>query len=470
MSRRLSQHVAASALWLLFAAATAAAAPEGVQLPEYREFRLDNGALLVLMERRDVPLVSFNASMHGGVIAEPDMLNGVAALTAELLEKGSGMRNAREFAETVAAVGGVIEVSSGLESIVVSGEFMSRDAELMTDLLADMLRAPALENAEFEKVKLRAIQSVSAARDSDPRGLISTYANAFVFGDHHYGRSYNGSESSLERIGHEDVLQFYADNFGADRLQLTIVGDFDSAAMKAKLERRLGDWQPAKSAAPRVAAPAAARGGRIYLVDKPDATQTYFWIGNIGVSHGDPDTAAIDLVNTLFGGRFTSMLNTALRVESGLTYGARSTLARHTQPGTVAMISYTANETTIEAIDMALSLLDKLRAEGIDETDLQSGKSYRKGLFPLGFETNSQLAAALGRLKFYAQPDTTVNDYTRQIDAVSDESARAVIARVYPAPEDLVFVVIGKAADIREDLAKYGAITETPISAPRFTP
>src|SRR5210317_1969083 len=232
MSRRLSQYVAASALWLVLAAATAAAAPEGVQLPEYREFRLDNGALLVLMERRDVPLVSFNASMHGGVIAEPDMLNGVAALTAELLEKGSGMRNAREFAETVAAVGGVIEVSSGLESIVVSGEFMSRDTELMTDLLADMLRAPALENAEFEKVKLRAIQSVSAARDSDPRGLISTYANAFVFGDHHYGRSYNGSESSLERIGHEDVLQFYADNFGADRLQLTIVGDFDSAAMK----------------------------------------------------------------------------------------------------------------------------------------------------------------------------------------------------------------------------------------------
>jgi zinc protease len=340
----------------------------------------------------------------------------------------------------------------------------------MTDLLADMLRAPALENAEFEKVKLRAIQSVSAARDSDPRGLISTYANAFVFGDHHYGRSHNGSESSLERIGHEDVLQFYADNFGADRLQLTVVGDFDSAALKTSLERRLGDWQPANSAAPRVTAPAAARGGRVYLVDKPDATQSYFWIGNIGVSRSDPDTAAIDLVNTLFGGRFTSMLNTALRVESGLTYGARSTLARHTQPGTVAMVSYTANETTIEAIDMALSLLEKLRAEGIDETALRSGKSYRKGLFPLEFETNSQLAAALGRLKFYSQPDTVVNDYTRQIDAVSDESAGAAIARVYPAREDLVFVVIGHGEDIREDLEKYGAITETPISAPRFTP
>lgn len=123
--------------------------------------------------------------------------------------------------------------------------------------------------------------------------------------------------------------------------------------------------------------------------------------------------------------------------------GTGSPADRHTQPGTVAMVSYTANETTIEAIDMALSLPDKLRAEGIDATELQSGKSYREGLFPLGFETNSQLAAALGRLKYYAQPDTTVNDYTRQIDAVSDDFARTVIARVYPAPEDLVFVVIG---------------------------
>jgi predicted Zn-dependent peptidase len=470
MINRLPQRVAATALWLCCAAASAAAAPAGVRLPAYKEFQLDNGALLILMERRDVPLVSFSASLRGGVTAEPAELNGVAALTAELLEKGSGKRNAREFADTVAAVGGVIGVSAGLESIVVSGDFMSRDADLMTDLLVDMLRAPSLDEAEFDKVKLRAIQSVTAAKDSDPRGLISTYANAFVYGDHHYGRSRNGSESSLERIGHEDVLQFYADNFAADRLQLTVVGDFDSAAMKASLERRLGDWKPAKTAAPQVAAPVAARGGRVYLVDKPDATQTYFWIGNTGVSRTDPDTAAIDLVNTLFGGRFTSMLNNALRVESGLTYGASSALARYTQPGTVAMVSYTANDTTVEAIDMALSLLEKLKTDGLDESALQSGKSYRKGLFPLGFETNTQLAAALGQLKFYAEPDSAINDYTQQIDAVSDETARAVIARVYPAAKDLVFVIIGRGAEIREDLEKYGAITETAISAPQFRP
>ncbi len=468
MKSVLSWCAGALGLCLSAAPVVAATQPAGVTLPAYREVRLANEALLVLMERRDVPLVAFNASLRGGVTAEPAGLNGVAAVTAELLEKGAGGRDARQFAETVAAVGGVMTVAADIEKTEVSGEFMSRDIDLMIELLSDMLRAPRLDKAEFEKVRTRAIQSVTAAKDSDPRQLISTYASAFVYRDHPYGRAVTGSESTLERLTHDDVLAYYADNFGGDRLQLTMVGDFDADAIANRLEKRFGDWEPAKAPAPTIPKPSAARGERVYLIDKPDATQSYFWIGNIGVSRSDPDKAAIDLVNTLFGGRFTSMLNTALRVESGLTYGARSTITRHAEPGTVAIVYYTANESTTEAIDMALALLDRLERDGFDATTLASGKTYRQGLFPLGFETNSQLAAQVGQLKFYREPDAEVNDYATRIGAVSEKDARDVIGRVYPRRKDLVFVVIGSGDAIREDIERYGKVTEIPISAPRF--
>ena len=137
---------------------------------------------------------------------------------------------------------------------------------------------------------------------------------------------------------------------------------------------------------------APVKGKRLLLIDKPDATQTYFAFGNIGTTVNDPDRVAIRVVNTVFGGRFTSLLNEALRVESGLTYGAQSSFDLRKAPGTFGIYSFTRNETTVQAIDLALQLLQKLHKEGLTPEQLASAKSYIKGQFPPSIETSSQLA------------------------------------------------------------------------------
>ena len=121
-------------------------------------------------------------------------------------------------------------------------------------------------------------------------------------------------------------------------------------------------------------------GRQLLLVDKPDATQTYFYLGNIGVARDFPDRPALDLVNTVFGGRFTSMLNTRLRVESGLTYGAVSRLERNTASGSLAILSFTRTDATVEAIDMALDVLDALHADALTDAQLASAKAYVSAL------------------------------------------------------------------------------------------
>ena len=128
------------------------------------------------------------------------------------------------------------------------------------------------------------------------------------------------------------------------------------------------------------------------LVDKPDASQTYFAIGNTGVAANDPDRVAIRVVNTIFGGRFTSELNEALRVESGYTYGAQSFFDQRKVPGPFVIFSFTKNETTTPAIDLALQVLAKLHKDGVTEEQLKSAKSYIKGQFPPNIETSRQLA------------------------------------------------------------------------------
>jgi predicted Zn-dependent peptidase len=443
---------------------------QGMTLPETQRIELDNGAVFVLHEKHDVPIIGLEAIVRGGAVTDPDGRAGMASLLAGLLEKGAGERDAAAFAETIDSVGGSLSAGADLESISISGEFLARDADLMIDLLVDMLRSPTLAAGEMTKLRDRRINLIRAAKDSDPRRLTPAYGSAFLFGEHPYGTAINGDETSLAKITHRGLRGYYADYFGSDRLIIAVAGDFDAVAMSEKLTAAFSDWQPATAPLPEIEAPLANDGRRILLVDKPGATQTYFWIGNVGVAVSYPQRAELDIANTLFGGRFTSLLMDEMRTKAGLTYGARSSLLRPSQPGYVAMVSYTAAETTVAAIDLALELLMRMQEQGFDDEMISSGKNYILGQFPPDLETASQLAGQFAELEALGLDDSFINDYGEAIATADGEAIRSVIGDVYPSPDNLVFVILGDAQLIREDIARYGPITELSITEPRFQP
>ncbi len=451
---------------LLLTSATAVAA--GVTLPEFKRVELENGTVLLLIEKHDVPLIGVQALLRGGAVADPDERNGTASLLASLMQKGAGERDAMQFVETVASVGGELSARAGLEAITVSAEFMARDADLMIELLADMLIRPTLDEQEFEKLRERSINSILAAKDGNPNVLLPAYGSAFLFSGHPYGNPVGGSESTLAAIDHADLLAWYDEHLGGNRLVIAVSGDFVAASMQQKLGEAFGDWRAATGALPEIPVAEAETGTRVLLIDKPGATQSYFMMGNIGVAVDFARRADLDLVNTVFGGRFTSMLNTALRVESGLTYGARSSLLRPSTPGYVAISSFTATETTIEAIDMALGVLSQLRDGAIDSQAIDSGRNYILGQVPTGYETASQLAGTFAMLEGYGLPVAHIDDYGDALAGVNVESITPVIDEVYPDARNLVYVILGDAERIRDQVSKYGPVTELAISEPRF--
>lgn len=454
----------AAALFMLACAANAA----GVSLPPHERVELANGTVLLLSEKHDVPLVGLEAIVRGGAVSDPEGLEGVASLLSELMQHGAGKRDAAAFAEAIAAVGGELTASAGLEGIYVSADFMSRDAELMIELVTDLLTRPTLAQDEFSKLRDRSINLIKAAKGSDPGQLLPAYGNGFLFGKHPYGNPVGGSESTLANITHEKLQQFYEEQVGGDRLIISVVGNFNTAAMKARLTKAFGGWRPAAMPLPELTAAARQTGRRVLLIDKPGATQSYFWIGNIGVAANYPMRADLNLANTVFGGRFTSMLNTEMRVKAGLTYGARSILQRASQPGAVVISSSTETGTTVEAIDMALEVLARLRDSGIKQDTVDSARNYIMGQFPPRLETAPQLAAQFAMLEQYGLDVAYINDYGAALSAATRDTIAAAIADVYPSPEDLSFIVIGDASLIREDISQYGPISEMSITAPRF--
>jgi len=403
-------------------------------------------------------------------VGDPPDKAGVASLTAGLFERGAGPRNALEFAETVEGAGGTFFAAAGHEAISIGGQFLSRDQNLLLELLADALIAPRFEVAEFESLRARQIEQIKALKDSDPSELLPSYGRAALFGDHLYGRSVLGSEDSLARITHEDIVRYAGREIGANRLTLIFVGDLDAASLAKEARRLFGSWRRAPAPAVSVADPPRLPGRRVLLVDAPESAQTYFWIGSFGVDKQFPQRAALDIANTLFGGRFTSMLNVELRMKSGLSYGSTSGFTRGTKAGEFSIRSYAQADKTPEAVDLALATLAKLKREGVTQELLESSQTYLLGQFPLGLETSADWAAALSEIELYHLGISYIEGYGPALRQVRVSDAARVIRQTFPDPDGTVLVLIGDAQKLRTVAPRYGNVTAMKLTDPVFFP
>jgi len=452
------------------AALAAETPPAGVRIPAHERFVLPNGLTIILVPKKDVPLIAFSGFVRGGALADPADKPGVASLVAGLLDRGAGKRSAFEFADAVEGVGGSFNAGAGAESISVNGQFLARDRALLIELLSDALIRPRFDADEVTKYRDREIEFIKSAKDSDPAQLLPEYGRAILFGAHPYGRPQGGSERSLAAISQADVVSYHASRFGADKATLVFAGDLDAKWMKQALTKAFGGWAKSKATLPALEPAPRVTGRRVLLVDAPDSVQTYFWLGNVGVDRRYSGRPALDLVNTVYGGRFTSILNTELRIKSGLSYGANSAFVRGTVAGQFEIDSFTQTENTGKALDLTLETLDRLKHDALEPAMLESARAYVQGQYPLRLETAAHWAAALADLEFYGLGKDYIEGYGPALARVDLAETSAVTADAFPRPTDLLIVLIGDASKIREMAAKYGTVTEMKLSQPDFVP
>ncbi len=442
---------------------------QSLRIPPHEKFVLKNGLTVLLMEKRGVPLINVFALVKTGAAADPAGQEGLASVTAGLLRKGTKTRTAQQFSADFDYIGGSFGADAGADFTTVSAEFLTKDLARGLELFSDAVLHPTFPQDETDKILAQSLDGVKSAKD-EPQAVLGLYFEGYLYGAHPYGRPSDGDELSLKSIKRDAIAKFYEANYAPGNTILGIAGEFDAAEMRKKLEAAFGAWPARVVANAPIATIPPAKGKKLLLIDKPDATQTYFAIGNVGTTVNDPDRVAIRVVNTIFGGRFTSELNEALRVESGYSYGARSFFDSRKAPGPFEIASFTKNETTTPAIDLALQILEKLHKNGVTEEQLKSAKSYIKGQFPPTMETSGQLVRRIVVNEFYGLGDDEVNQLEARIDAVTLAMAKQTIEKHFPL-DNLVFVLIGKASAIGPAVKKYAdKMDQRPISDPGFWP
>lgn len=435
---------------------------QGYTLPKYEKFILPNGLTIYLAEQKDVPVISLSAIFPAGAIYDGDKA-GLASLTATALKHGTKSFTKTKLDETLDFNAAYINTFASKESAGLSSKFASKDLAKILGMVKEVLLDPVFDAIEFDKEKKKLLQQLDQQKES-PRSIMPAYFDKFMYGNHVYGNIIQGTKSTVSKLTVLDVKNFYKENYLPEGSAIALVGDFNIAEMKILLSSLFAGWK--KGIKPQInlaAKPIAAQTtNRVLLVNKDDAKETTFYIGAPGISRNNPDYVAIDVVNTLFGGRFTSMLNDELRVNSGLTYGASSRFSALKNAGTFVISTFTAQKTTEAAIDKALEVVDHLHKKGFDEAALTSAKNYVKGQFPPRYETASQLSNLLTQMFWYGFDESFINTFEKNVDGLTLEKAKQIVATYFPK-DKLQFVMVGKASEIKKIVTKYGTLSEAQI-------
>lgn len=426
------------------------AAPKALVLPFMSERVLANGLRLVVVEQHELPIVDVALVVRTGSESDPAGKQGLATLTASLLDQGAGRRDALAIADQVGFLAVRLGTSSTFDRTTVSLHSTRAALDSALAIMADVALRPTFAQGDFDRLRSTRITALLQEADRGPTLADRAFAS-IVFGETHpYGNSISGTTESVEAVTRDDVQNFWKTWYRPDNATLVMVGDLTLAQAEAHATKAFGTW--ARSDLPSVAIPAppAPRGTTIYIVDKPKAQQSSFRIGSVGVARSTKDYYPLMVMNTTLGGSFTSRLNQNLRERKGYTYGARSSFTMRREAGPFTASAEIATANTDSALFEFMKELESIRRD-VPADELAKTKRYLQLGYAEGFESTSDIAAQLSALVPYGLPLSTLGAFHRGIGAVTAADVRRV-ANTYLDPSKLAIVVAGDRAAIEPAL------------------
>ena len=429
--------------------------PPKVSLPPTVTRQLSNGLKLMIVEQHELPLADFILVVGSGGTADPAAKGGVANLAASMLTEGTTTRNSLQISDQAAYLGINLSASSSWDATTVSLHTPTSQLDSALALFADVALHPSFPSEDFERVKKNRLTSLIQLKDRPTAIADQAYASILYGSSHPYGHNLIGSEASVSGMSIADLQGFYRSNFTPNNSTLIVVGDVTPAQVEQKISALFGSWPRGNVSPTMFGASPKPAVTTVYLIDKPGAAQSSFRIGSIGVPRSTKDYFALNVMNTILGGSFTSRLMQNLRETHGYTYGARSRFDMRQSAG-----PFTASAEVVAAkTDSGLvEFIKEIRAirDTVPSIELRKAKRYLQLGMPGDFETTQQIANQLVPVTLYGLPPDYYNNYVANIESVTQADVQRV-ARQYIDPANLAIVIVGDRKSIEAGLKAVNA-------------
>lgn len=437
----------------------------GWSFPSRREHRLDNGLTVLVYDCPGQFVVAASVLFDVPLSAEPPDREGVAGLTGRCLTQGAGGRTAEKFADAVALCGADVDANAFPDGF---GVHLSVPVARLSEglgLMSDMVRAPTFDDAEFAQQRRLRLQEIDQAA-SYPQHVAVEQLNAALFGPTRAARPVGGAAETVLQVERADMAAYAGQHFQPSSATVIIAGDFVGVDPFDAVSEAFDGWH--HEGGDRLAGEAStvAPGPRLLLVDWPDAPQATIRAAGRGITRGDPRWPAMFVANFAVGGNFSSRLNTVLREEKGVTYGASTGLDTGRYGGLVTVATATRSDAAAESVSDILTILSA--ADGTINAD-ETATAIRAATdsAALGFE---RAEAVVGRVEILLSeqlPLDHVDANLKRIRQVTPQTANDAYASVLD-PGSLSVVVVGDAGTLREPLEACGYAPVEVVTPPRL--
>jgi zinc protease len=428
-------------------------------LPPVRRTRLSNGMELLVIEKHALPTVALNLVLREGRSADSPQKSGLTSLLTAVWDAGTARRTADQIADQLAGVGASLSIGAGWDTSTARLFTLKQHLPEALDVYADVLCNPAFPEQELIREKSKALARLVQLRD-DPLVLSQLATAALLYGpEHPYGRSPYGTRSSLASIGRGDLKAAYRLRVRPEQATLIAVGDVTSEELVPMLEAAFGGWKAGGGpASATLFQPPAEKPTRIVLVDKPGAAQSVIAVSRIGAERKSPDYYALTVMNSIFGGQFSSRLNLNLRESKGYTYGAHSIFEwRIPQPGPFLATASVHTAVTAAALAEFLKELQGMSgARAVTADELAFSEALLTRGYPAEFETPDLLARQWETVVEHRLSDDYFNTYIPRISQVTAADVLRV-ARQHLDPAHLTIVVVADRAKVEASLRELPA-------------
>ena len=428
-----------------------------VKVPPLFDFSTAEGLRCTVGQRAGIPLVAVRLVLRGGSTADPAGMAGLTDFMLRLLRRGTLRHSAEQLDEAIEFAGGALHSGSFEDYASVVMTVPVPQLTQLLGVMGELLRQPKFAPAEVKAARARTLAEM--ANDLDDPGTVADRAlGPALYGTHPYAHDVGGSRKSVGRFTREALVRFHQERLGPRTLRLHIVGPVDVPTVKRAVEKAFGGWK-SKASVPKPPPPLELppHSGEVWILDKPEQTQSQIRIGARCHRRGDPQSFPMRVLAAAVGGGFTSRLVNEIRVNRGLSYGVGLSLDAQLAAGSLTLTSFTKTETTRELIDVGMGILNEVRASGLKLEEIEHAKRYLAGTYPMRTETNEAMVASLSDLDFYGIEPSYIENYRNRIQAVTPEEIQAA-AQAYLLPEPPVMVVVGRAKVLKKQLEGLGRI------------